>query len=469
VLVVNAPSLGVRSTRRPRFGQYSAVASGRYSGVASSESPVRRLPQPFRRPSRTRLRLLALVAVFLLSRLVCAYLAGTPEVYTGNQLPVTMDPQAYRRWAAEIADAEATPYADVRIEYPPGVLPFIVLPHVIAPSQPYLLGFVAEMVLIDAVGLLGLVILARRWGSELGPWLWVLGLPILGPVSWARLDIIPAVATIWVFVAADSTRWGLAGGLAALAALTKVYQLFLMPAMWLLSAQRRRLVIGFLIVAAATVLPFLPVFRDLASSVGGYHLHRGVQAESTWGNALSIAHLLGYQVSPTFQFGALDLESGVSSLLIAVSTVLSILALVPGILFARVERVRGDAKALAAISFVTLSLLLVTGRVLSPQYLLWVLGVGAAVGCVSAAPLRPAVLALLPASLLTQILYPFLMRQLAWGWPLAVTILTLRNAILAGIAGWSLTRLWREYRPSVHDDVRLEVVRPSPGRVGETS
>lgn len=181
-----------------------------------------------RPPFASRTQLGSLVAVFLVSRFIGAFLAGSPQVYSGSLLPVTMDPQLYDEWAGQVLDVGQVPYADVRIEYPPGALPFILLPSVVAPSQPYLLGFVAEMFLVDAVGLFGLMILARRWGSRLGPWLWVLALPLLGPLSWARLDIVPAVATIWVIVAADTTRWAAVGGLIAFGALTKVYPVFLL-------------------------------------------------------------------------------------------------------------------------------------------------------------------------------------------------------------------------------------------------
>src|SRR5688572_23170696 len=167
-----------------------------------------------------------LVVVFLASRLIGAILAGSPEVYTPSLLPVTMDPQLYREWATQIIDLGMTPYAEIRMEYPPGALPFILLPNLVAHSQPYLLGFVAEMMLVDALGLFGLMILARRWGSPLGPWLWVLALPLLGPLSWVRLDIVPAVATIWAIVAADAGRWATVGGVLAFGTLAKIYPAF---------------------------------------------------------------------------------------------------------------------------------------------------------------------------------------------------------------------------------------------------
>lgn len=112
------------------------------------------------------------------------------------------------------------------------------------------------MILVDAAGLAGLVMLARRWNSPLGPWLWVLALPLLGPVAWTRLDIVPAVATIWVIVASTTSRWGVAGGLLTFGALTKVYPAFLLPAAWRVTSRPRALMLGGLAVLGLMILPF---------------------------------------------------------------------------------------------------------------------------------------------------------------------------------------------------------------------
>ncbi len=383
-----------------------------------------------------------LVVVFLASRLIGAILAGSPQIYTRSLLPVTMDPQLYREWATQIIDLGMTPYAEVRMEYPPGALPFILLPNLVAHSQPYLLGFVAEMMLVDAVGLFGLMILARRWGSRLGPWLWVLALPLLGPLSWVRLDIVPAVATIWAMVAADAGRWATVGGVLAFGTLTKIYPAFLFPATWFCSSRRRALTVGFVLVSTIMILPFASSFAGLTSSVVGYHLHRGIHAESTWGSALYAARWLGYPVSVVQDFGAAHLVSGASSLLKWLSNGLSIAALL-GVLVIGRSIDRRDSRALAGIMFTTLSLLLVTGSVLSPQYLLWLIALGAVVASAPEATLRLPALLLLPAALLTQILYPFLIRELAWGSTSAVLVLAMRNSVLLTIAFSSVFALWR--------------------------
>lgn len=147
-----------------------------------------------------------------------------------------------------------------------------------------------------------------------------------------------------------------------------------------------------------------------------------------------------------YNYGAVHIASGASPLLKELSRVLSVAALLPGILVAWRAANRSNVQALAAIMFSTVALLLVTGTVLSPQYMLWLIGLGSAVACARGTILRRPVLLILPAALLTQVLYPFLASQLIWGYLSAVLVLTARNAVLLLIAGWSLLATWRALR-----------------------
>jgi hypothetical protein len=392
--------------------------------------------------------LVPLVVVFLVTRFALAFLAGEPELYSPSVGPATLDALVgYRGWAHEIVTLGRMPYAEARIEYPPGALPFIVLPGSIAAGQPYLLKFVALMVLVDAVGLAGLIVLARRWGSRRGPWLWLLGLPLLGPVAWTRLDMIPAVATIWVIVAAAASRWGTTGGLLAFGALTKVYPVFLFPAAWLLSPRRRALLLGSLVVLVVIVLPFVPSLDDMVRSVATFHLRRGIQAESLWANGLFVAREFGYPITAVENFGATHVASSASPLLKQLSTLLSLAALIPGVVVASRVVNRGNIRVLVEVMFTTLALLLVTGRVLSPQYVLWLVGLGAAAACAAKTALRAPILLLLAAATLTQVLYPFLIAQLVWGHVSALVVLTARNVVLVVIALWSAVALLRAGAP----------------------
>jgi hypothetical protein len=116
---------------------------------------------------------------------------------------------------------------------------------------------------------------------------------------------------------------------------------------------------------------------------------------------------------------------------------------------------RGDARALAAIMFMTISLLLITARALSPQYLLWLIAMGASVICVPGSPLRGPVLLLIPVAVLTHVYYPFVISpplatpvntlETYTSW-LPLTVLSLRNLLLLSISAWSS---WMVLKPGV--------------------
>jgi hypothetical protein len=380
-----------------------------------------------------------ILLAFLLTRLLCIFLALHPQVYTRfAENDVVGDPTLYFQWAMAIIDGRQTPYREVAIEYPPAVLPFIVAPILPRPRPPYLHGFVGLMVLVDAAGLVGLLRLRQRWGGLLGPWLWVVGVPLLGPISWTRLDMIPAVATVWGLERAAASRWGMAGASLAFGALAKVYPAFLLPAVWLIAPRRGRVALGVAATVTLCVLPFFGSLQELVPSVAGYHVSRGIQFETLWSNGLLMARALGYQVTVQFTYGANHVFSTVSPALKQFSTILALTGVAVESWLAFRIRGRGDAQALAVILFATLAWLLVAGSVLSAQFILWLIALGATAASTSYIRVYGPVLLVLPTALLTQLLYPFAYSYLRRGSLAALGAFTARNILLAWIVGWAL-------------------------------
>ena len=116
-----------------------------------------------------------------------AWVADHPEHYRDGGFTATSDTELYQRWATQIAREGRTAYDDVRIEYPPGSLPFMVLPLAVSEGHLYRSPFIALMLVVDAVGLAGLIVIARRSGSRSrwlwGPWAWTLLVPMVGPIA----------------------------------------------------------------------------------------------------------------------------------------------------------------------------------------------------------------------------------------------------------------------------------------------
>lgn len=391
-----------------------------------------------------------LLGVFLLTRVVTGFLAVDPDVYRPSGRPVGNDVNLYASYAAELT-AGALPYADVAIEYPPGALPVVLAPAAVAGAVGYRGGFVGLMLAVDALGLAALWGLGRRWGSHHGAWLWVLGLPLLGPIAYLRLDLVPAVLTIAAVAAAAACRWGLAGGWLGAGALVKLYPgLLVLPV--LAGAGRRwpRVAVAAVVVGLAGMLTAVGVLEDLLRAVFGYHLERGIQVESTWASILLVRDLAGGPgAAIDFDFGAYQVAGPGAGGLKTVATAAAVAALATGTALAarvrrRVDAVVSDerregerARALAAPLFTTMALLLATGSVFSPQYVLWALGLGAAALTVCGTPVAGAAWLLLPVAALTQVVYPVVYTAILEGEPPATAVLVVRNAVVVVLAVWA--------------------------------
>lgn len=361
------------------------------------------------------------------------WLALHPDSYKG-ETGVAGDPGFYQGWARQIMREDLAPYSEVRIEYPPGILPFITLPQVGLPDDGagYAARFAALMLLLDLFAMQRLLVLARRRGSMWGPWLWLVLVPLLGPISYMRLDMIPAVATVVALERADAGRWGTAGGALSYAALAKLYPVLLMPMVWLRAPDKRRFVLGALAVAALGLIGFSGSLDDLARSVLGYHAQRGIQLESSWATGLLVAAKLGYPIVVEYTFGALHVASTASPLLKDLSNLASIAVVLVGLYMAQRYVRTGDVRGIAGVLLATLLGLLAAGSVFSPQFMLWVFALGAVVMCYPGKAFQVPALALAPAGLMSQLIYPFFYISLLLNESRTVGLLAARNALVAG-------------------------------------
>ncbi len=417
------------------------------------------------------------VLAFLLTRLALAWMAQGltpyPEEWVDGDIGLyAQDAEALREGAV--------PYAELELEYPPGSLPSILVPGLAADSLTYRSGFIALSLIVDAAGFAGLLALRRRWPGRAGAWLWVVGVPLLGPLAYLRLDVVPAVATILALerVAAGALATG--GGWLGFGAVAKIY-----PGMLLLpvyaATRRTRLLVGAALGAGAPVILLLlyggiGTIGPLITDVLGYHTARGIQLESTWSTAVLTAGRLGLasDVEVVYNFQAHHIEAPVAPLIESIATVAALAALVAGTLLAwragnRVDR----AKAAALGAFATLSLLLATGSVYSTQYTLWLLALGAVVACLPDNPLRVPVTLLPLVALLSQLGYPFFYGRLMQSQTPGLAAVGLRNLLVILIALWSCVAIARLPRPDTagrgrehqRDEVPvLEVVRPAGGK-----
>ncbi|HET6749985.1 MAG TPA: hypothetical protein VFL71_12070 [Actinomycetes bacterium] len=403
--------------------------------AASVEGRARPEGRDGRPPGRADL---LVVGLWVLTRAALLVVSLNPRLYSAA---VFGDVRFYAAKVERMFQGEL-PYRDVAIEYPPGSVPFTIVPALAGGTGAgYRLAFACEMVLVDAVGLWAASRLARvvDAGRRRIPLAYVLAMVAMGPLLVLRFDLVPAVCVLLAAAMAAEGRPGWAAAALGYGTAAKIFPgvlapllvLGLVPAMgW--GRSMLRTVPPFLAGFGLTVVPALLL------SVGGtadsilFHVQRGVQIESLWANAIGLLDVLGVVQARTVNgFGAYDLSSSVSGLAKLLSGVATAVALAAAawLVWRRARRLGGLGPADWAAAFaVGVFAFVLPTRVLSPQYLVWLCAPMAALAAGVAG--RRALWTLVAAAVVSQAIFPFRYTQLRRLYPFDVGLLTLRNLLL---------------------------------------
>jgi hypothetical protein len=172
-----------------------------------------------------------------------------------------------------------------------------------------------------------------------------------------------------------------------------------------------------------------------------------VQIESLGGTALALATHAGWPGQVRYQYGALEFTGPHVRTVAHISLALTAVAF--GLLLLWRLRARRWTPATpydAALSAVLL--FTVTSRVISPQYMIWLLGLAAVCLTSRHTVQRPVAALILAATAISAVAYPVLYAQvMACTWT-GCALMLARNGLLAAAAVLSLTRLWRSTRPA---------------------
>ncbi len=346
----------------------------------------------------------------------------------------------YYRSVAEKMALGLRPYVDFPLEYPPLAALLLELPRRFGVFYPY--GFVAEMAAWGA-GTAAVVALssatlwrgARRLAAPLA---FALGVVASGAILANRFDLAVAFVVAAALLALVRGHDVVAAALLGLGFALKLTPVLLLPLVLIVGRRRFTALAAFAVAAAVPFLPYLgsPHLARLFL----YHAERPLQFESVLATPLLVAHVLGLsgaRIATTY--GSQMVVAPGADLLARLSSVFQVLAL--GATYALVLRrrraLRPEDLALAVLA--VLLAFAASGKVLSPQFLSWLLPAAALV----AAP-RPWLAALCLAVLgLTQLEFPPLFRSLIELRPLAVWVVALRNAALVAAFGLALIALWR--------------------------
>jgi len=362
-----------------------------------------------------------------------------------------IDTPVYQRYGQAMEEGRV-PYRDFRLEYPPGALPAFALPArgggaddfdtfkqrfegLMAACGTLMLGFLAVALAALGAGL-------RRLAAALG---FVAVAPLLlGSVVLSRFDLWPAALTAAALAALVAGRLRLGHAALGAAVAVKLYPLVLGPLAvayaWRREGRREGLRCAAVLVGT-TALVFLPF---IILSPGGVwdsltrQASRPLQIESLGSSLLLAAHhAFGLDVTMRSSHGSQNLEGALPDVLAVAQSMLQALVLIAiWVVFARgaAERERLLlASAAALVAFVAL------GKVLSPQFLIWLLPV---VPLVRGRRGLAASILLGLALVLTQLWFPYRYWDLALGFDeLASWLVVARDLVLLGLLGLLLTAL----------------------------
>ena len=372
-----------------------------------------------------------------LSPLVSYLLAKAAVPFFGKSIdPASMmyDVTLYFKYASA-AMAGKIPYRDIPIEYPPFSFPIFLLPRLFTSNLfGYCLLFGVELLLIQSVAVFLMAqMVARRDGARAAKraLLWYTGFfAALSPIIVARYDLAPMALAFCAAVAWFETprRARLGGLLAAAGGLVKLYPALLAAPAFLQEFANRRVsrmrgTSVFVMVCAAGLAGWWMMPLGLRYFLD-YHGGRGLEIEAVPAGLLMAAtKLTGGELHWTLDHVSVQLVTRFSAPAAAICVPLQ------GILIGFVMwRFARSAKADAMRYSCAIMLAFVLGgKVLSPQYLVWLMPF---IAILPENPRGAARRLFLLCAVLTTILFPFAFRNLMdFGW-FPIVSLNVRNGLL---------------------------------------
>jgi uncharacterized membrane protein len=353
----------------------------------------------------------------------------------------------YRAFAAPVLDG-GLPYRDVAFEYPPLAAPAIALPGLVSTAAEGFRWAFAVWTLLGAAAVVLLCgALARHTGGDARrAMLAAATMPLLcGAVLRTHFDLFPVALVLAALLLLVRNRPRAAFAVLGVAVMTKAFPIVIAPIAiaWLLARGRRRDAWQGALVCAAVMAAIagaaVAVSPDGALDAVRFQLDRPVQVESS--PALVVLGLdavgAGHAESvKSFRSDGLlhPASDAVTSLFLTV-----LVALVT-LLCVRVASGGRDAGAreLVLASLAACAGFALFGKVFSPQFVTWVLPLGA---LAFAWRMHALALAVGLVAVLTQIEFPAHYFDVVAREPLAVGVVALRNIALAAVIALTLREL----------------------------
>jgi len=402
-----------------------------------------------KRHSKNRTLILGLLIFQCVALLTQLALFSFPRYRSAHE----SDLEIYYKYSTNFLNGKI-PYLDFEMEYPPlALLPFS-LPHVLSfgqtmSFQEYVGLFLTENVIFSFFVCLSVICISSNWKPEhrsrlLAVFIYTLSVLICAPLLPWRYDMFPVMLTILALLCIFLNKPMLSGFCLGLAVLAKLYPLllFVVFVIYLLAGKNFRSFWRFILGTITTYIILIPVFLvtpDWLYKFISYHQHRGLQIESLSAGILLMGHTLGLTtVNVVHNYGAFHIVTTCSDFVLQwlpfVATVLLGVVLTCCISRFRQERETGGlitSESLTAYVVIVLLIFIVTNKVFSPQYVIWLLPFAPLLR------LQKAVLVLVICAL-TIVIFPIMYSYIIEIHYLGVLLLNVRNLLVVVLLLWLL-------------------------------
>jgi hypothetical protein len=336
-----------------------------------------------------------------------------------------IDTPVYQRYGNAIADGKV-PYRDFAVEYPPGALPMFALPGLAEPgknqqvSAGFRRAFETLMWMCGAVAILAMAVVLRVLRrSDRNVWAALCFAAVapllLGSVILSRFDLWPAAICVAALAALVSNRLRLGHALLGLGITAKLFPVVFVPLgvayVWKRAGRREALICLALLagVVAAIFLPFVVLSPGGVWDSLSVQLSRPLQVESLGASLLLVGHhVFGFGLAGETSHGSQNVAGSAAGVLAVATTLLQVGVL--GWIWTAFARGRGDGEALVRSTAAALCAFVALGKVLSPQFLIWLIPI---VPLVRGRRGLWASVLLAAALLLTEVWFPFRYFRLA--------------------------------------------------------
>ena len=391
------------------------------------------------------MRVVPLTSGWLATRL-WVLLSGFGIIFYPESEFLFSDVRLYDWWAGNIADS-FFPINDPMWQYPPLAAVVFLAGYLIAGNT---VGFVFLATMADLAIYLLLLRRGRETQNSTPVLIWVMAPLIMGPIILGRFDVFVTLAAVAALLSVGQARkFGIA---IAVGALLKVWPILLLLAAPKSSALK--VVAWFTATFAAGSLLLSLWWSESFSFIGGQR-SRGLQIESVGALPYQLWNAGPGNVSSAFQFGAIEVVASGTSIVSLMITLVGIALL--GILFFWKVSGKLESANPADIALLAVLISIVTSRVLSPQYMVWVFGLLAVCAFTPQKNFRKISCLIFLSAGIGQFIYPWWYISFQQGGVHAVAAHSIRILTLV----WATAIAWQNVKEISRQSPSLKEVHPT--------